>query len=63
MSPTRLILATVCLTLPLACQTPAPTLASNNLRPHLNEVTQFSRYAADNETLGLPAAGQRRRDV
>src|ERR1700735_376904 len=36
---------------------PVPT---NNLRPHLNEVTQFSRYTADNETLGPPAAGVQR---
>jgi lysophospholipase L1-like esterase len=59
MSPTRLILATVLLTLPLACQTPASTPAPAP-RPHLNEITQFSRYAADDEALGPPAAGTQR---
>jgi lysophospholipase L1-like esterase len=57
MSSIRLLLATLFLALPLAAQTPAPAPAP---RPRLNEITQFSRYSADNEALGPPAAGTRR---
>jgi lysophospholipase L1-like esterase len=40
--------------------TPAPAPAATNVRPKLNEATQFTRYAADNEQLGPPAAGVQR---
>jgi lysophospholipase L1-like esterase len=45
--------------------TPPPTSAAApkppaKVRPQLNEITQFSRFAADNEALGPPAAGTRR---
>ena len=62
MSPLRLILVTA-LALPLAAQqTPAPTAPPPTPKPRhqLNEITQFSRFAADNKTLGPPAPGTKR---
>ncbi len=44
----------------LAAQQAVPAPAAPKPRPQLNEITQFSRFAAENETLGPPAPGTQR---
>jgi lysophospholipase L1-like esterase len=56
------LFAVALLTLPLAAQqpaAPAPAPAPKP-RPQLNEITQFARFAADNEKIGDPAPGTQR---
>ena len=59
-----ILLAVLSISVPLAAQQPEPTPAQKapapRVRPQLNEITQFSRFAADNEKIGAPAPGTQR---
>ncbi len=64
LSSMRYFILAAFLTLPLAAQQPTPEPAQKapapKVRPQLNEITQFSRFAADNAAIGAAAPGTRR---